>query len=373
MCNFIAFNWLRSPHISYVRNGTGSVTERFCMHTQHFFLEAFKSISNSKYLQPIDVFLLLFWIRYLPVWLKLQTAPQLPVVEASILISVVGCPTSSKKQSWNWQFTSLTASQLPQIDEQWFQNFHNFSWELLILVYQNIYSREVHTWWQQRQQLVCLWPVLASWFLSRFFLVRERHAFLILLCFPYNKVTVTASEFSMKPKYMISFVGSKADLSLCVTNPSLWKICTVVSAFCLVYILHRSDLVGNIHLWRWLRESAVLWNEYITIVNTITYPLTARVIGAPQMTPQPVSSIFSVLHHLLGLGKLQACPFHDVFPPLFFCLPCLLHQQMKMMMSSSFLSLCLARWFWPDLMNGRHVHTTSVCVSLWWPGGLCVV
>ena len=27
-------------------------------------------------------------------------------------------------------------------------------------------------------------------------------------------------------------------------------------------------------------------------------------------------------------------------------------------------SLCLARWFWPDLMNGRHDHTTAVCVSL---------
>ena len=36
------------------------------------------------------------------------------------------------------------------------------------------------------------------------------------------------------------------------------------------------------------------------------------------------------------------------------------------------LSLCLARWFWSDLMNGRHDHTTAVCVSLrWW--GLRVV
>ena len=38
---------------------------------------------------------------------------------------------------------------------------------------------------------------------------------------------------------------------------------------------------------------------------------------------------------------------------LFLCLPCLLP-----------LSLCLARWFWQDLMNGRHDHTTAVCVSL---------
>ena len=28
------------------------------------------------------------------------------------------------------------------------------------------------------------------------------------------------------------------------------------------------------------------------------------------------------------------------------------------------LSLCLARWFWLDLMNGRHDHATAVCVSL---------
>ena len=38
---------------------------------------------------------------------------------------------------------------------------------------------------------------------------------------------------------------------------------------------------------------------------------------------------------------------------LFLCLPCLLP-----------LSLCLARWFWPDLMNGKHDHTTAVCVFL---------
>ena len=28
------------------------------------------------------------------------------------------------------------------------------------------------------------------------------------------------------------------------------------------------------------------------------------------------------------------------------------------------LSLCLARWFWPDPMNGKHDHTTAVCVSV---------
>ena len=37
------------------------------------------------------------------------------------------------------------------------------------------------------------------------------------------------------------------------------------------------------------------------------------------------------------------------------------------------LSPCLARWFWPALMNGRHDHTTTVCISLRWSGGLRVV
>ena len=37
------------------------------------------------------------------------------------------------------------------------------------------------------------------------------------------------------------------------------------------------------------------------------------------------------------------------------------------------LSLCLVRWFWADLMNGRHNHITAVCVSLRWSGVLHVV
>ncbi|WP_419631123.1 hypothetical protein, partial [Thiolapillus sp.] len=53
------------------------------------------------------------------------------------------------------------------------------------------------------------------------------------------------------------------------------------------------------------------------IIIIIIYPLTTKVVGAPQMISQPVSSIFPVLHCPLGLGELQACPFPDiVFPPL---------------------------------------------------------
>ena len=47
---------------------------------------------------------------------------------------------------------------------------------------------------------------------------------------------------------------------------------------------------------------------------------------------------------------------------LFLRLPCLLP-----------LSIYLARWLLPDLVNGRHDHTTAVCVSLRSSGGLHVV
>ena len=50
------------------------------------------------------------------------------------------------------------------------------------------------------------------------------------------------------------------------------------------------------------------------------------------------------------------------------------------LMLSSHLFLCLlstftvlARWFWPDLMNGKHDHTTAVCVFLRSSGDLHVV
>ena len=51
------------------------------------------------------------------------------------------------------------------------------------------------------------------------------------------------------------------------------------------------------------------------IIIIIINLLTARVVGAPQMTLQPVFSIFHVLHCPLGLTELQACPFPDVVLP----------------------------------------------------------
>ena len=50
----------------------------------------------------------------------------------------------------------------------------------------------------------------------------------------------------------------------------------------------------------------------IIIIIIIISPLTTRVVGAPQMISQPVSSFFLVFHCPLGLAELWACPFPDV-------------------------------------------------------------
>ena len=92
---------------------------------------------------------------------------------------------------------------------------------------------------------------------------------------------------------------------------------------------------------------------------TFTYPLTAGLSGGHlRWFPNQFLPFFSVLHCPLGLGKLHL-----------FCLP----TSFSVCLVFFPLSLCLARWFWPDLMNGRHDHTTTVCISLPWSGGPHVV
>ena len=86
----------------------------------------------------------------------------------------------------------------------------------------------------------------------------------------------------------------------------------------------------------------------------LIYPITMRVVGAPQMISQPVFSIFPCSPLPSGTWWTPSLSIP------WCCLP-----------TSSFVrlvffpfTLCLARWFWADLMNGRHVHTTAVCVTL---------
>ena len=110
-------------------------------------------------------------------------------------------------------------------------------------------------------------------------------------------------------------------------------------------------------------DMSVTVNSLLSTTFTFTYPLTARVVGAPQMISQPVSSIFpcsplpSGTWRTPGLSIPWCClpTFYFVFLVLFF------------------LSLCPAIWYWPDLMTGRHDHTTAVCFSLRWSGSLGVV
>ena len=88
-----------------------------------------------------------------------------------------------------------------------------------------------------------------------------------------------------------------------------------------------------------------------------------RVVWAPQMILQPVFSIFPCSPLPSG-----TCRTPGLSIP-WCCLPATSFVRVVFFP----LSLCLARWFWLDLMNGKHDHTTAGCVSLRSSGGLRVV
>ena len=111
------------------------------------------------------------------------------------------------------------------------------------------------------------------------------------------------------------------------------------------------------------RVGPMLYQLSYIIMIIIIYPLTARVVGAPQKISQPVSSSL----------PCSPLPFGTWRPPGLSIPWCRLPTSSSVCLVFFPLSLCLARWFWRDLMNGRHDHTTAVCVSLRWSGGLRVV
>ena len=79
--------------------------------------------------------------------------------------------------------------------------------------------------------------------------------------------------------------------------------------------------------------------EMRVCLHPFTYPWPARVVKAPQMTSQPVSSIvFSVLHHSPELNALQACPFPDV------------------LITSS---VCITRWVSDWILTSRQTNRVS--------------
>ena len=105
------------------------------------------------------------------------------------------------------------------------------------------------------------------------------------------------------------------------------------------------------YLWPWNKVKVIKPGRTIIII----YPFTMRVVGEPQMISQPHSSIFPCSPLPSGTWWTPGLSIP------WWCLPtassvCLVFFP---------LSLCLARWFWLDLMNGRHVHITAVCVFMW--------
>ena len=71
------------------------------------------------------------------------------------------------------------------------------------------------------------------------------------------------------------------------------------------------------------------------------------------MISQPISSIF----------PCSPLPSGTLRTPGLSIPRCCLHTSSSICLVFFPLSLCLARWFRPDLTNGRHDHTTAVCVS----------
>ena len=104
-------------------------------------------------------------------------------------------------------------------------------------------------------------------------------------------------------------------------------------------------------------------NASCDVVIIIINSLTTRVVGALQMILQPVFSIFPCSP--LPSGTCQTPGLSISW--------CCLHTSSSVCLVFYPLSLCLARQFWPDLMNGKRDHTTALCVFLRSSGGLRVV
>ena len=113
------------------------------------------------------------------------------------------------------------------------------------------------------------------------------------------------------------------------------------------------------------RKSFFEIRQYKThcFISHLIYPLTAMVTGTPQMISQPVSTIF----------PCSPLPSRTWQTPGLSIPWCCLPTSSSVCLVFFPLSLCFARWFWADLMNGKHDDTTAVCVSLQWSGGLRVV
>ena len=112
--------------------------------------------------------------------------------------------------------------------------------------------------------------------------------------------------------------------------------------------------------YRWRQDTSPPGTSRLHHLSSILKPW--RSLGHYRWFRNLFPPFSPVFHCPLGLGKLQACPVpYVVFSP----------PPLSALTSSPF--HCLVRWFWPDLMNGIYDHTTAICVSLRWLGGLHVV
>ena len=108
-------------------------------------------------------------------------------------------------------------------------------------------------------------------------------------------------------------------------------------------IVTKQNREDTIEHWR---SSSTLFLSFIIIIIIIIiiiYSLTARVVGAPQMISQPVSSILPCSQLPSRTWRTPGLSIPWCCPPTFYSV-CLVVFP---------LSLCLARWFWSDLMNGK--------------------
>ena len=90
-------------------------------------------------------------------------------------------------------------------------------------------------------------------------------------------------------------------------------IAIVVREYCLVKVMH---LVFNSHAGKLIvtvgascTSCTVPYNSRdVCLIIIIIYPLTTRVVGAPQMISQQVSSIFPCSPLPSGTYRFQVCP-----------------------------------------------------------------
>ena len=116
---------------------------------------------------------------------------------------------------------------------------------------------------------------------------------------------------------------------------------------------------------------SLLYVQPVTFISShLNYPLTARVVWAPQMICNQFLPFFPVLHCPLGLSKLQACLFPDVvFPPLplsalsssRFC--CALQDSFGQTWWTGDMTIPLQ---FVSLYNGQEVLVWSNCLLLCW-------